>query len=850
MIGRRLGHYEITSRLGTGGMGEVYRARDERLGRDVAIKVLAPEFVEESDRRARLEREAKTVSALNHPNICTLYDLGREDGLDYLVMEYLEGETLAEQLEAGPLPIDRVLSLGAEVASALDAAHRQGIVHRDLKPGNVMLTRTGAKLLDFGLAKMRGGTRLTRTGTAMGTLAYMPPEQVLGKPVDQRADLWALGVVLWEMLTGRRGFAGDNEGAVVHAVLNRVPEPASSIRPGLPPGLDAVLERALAKDPEARYATAAELLADLAAAEGSASAPERQPTAVWDDAVTALRPPEPEPPPAPANALAVLDFANLALDPDADWLCGGIAESITVDLKKVAALSVVDRRRILAAAAGQPQEPSAEELAALGRAFGARWLVTGAFQKLGTALRLTARCYDTVEGREGSQVRLDGSMDEIFALQDRLIGALVEALDLGVGDAELSLIGPQTGDLEAYEHCARGRRLINEMSPDSLAAARTSFEKAIEIDPRYALAHAGLGQLGTMRYIAKTDPQDLETAIRHLQKAVELDPELGDPYCWLTYAYGRLDRFDEALESGRRAVALEPDHPYAHYFHAVALWLRAIVGHRTDGLGEAVRHLRRISTLAPRYQPGYQVLGDILLRLGFYDEARPPFERAAEIEASGDFEMARFVGAHAGLGTLELRLGRTGEAIDRFRRSLAILGETRHVYTAAYTALTHAGIGDARLHEGRADEAMASYRRARELALASPRALGIGWVLIRAHLGLAAAFRRLLMTREAGAAMADARRCHEERGDLDFSGLPECGDAETWFLIARYEAAAGRAEEAIAALEQAVECGWLELPRLLAEPAFRPLLEDARLRDLQARLGRRREALAPAGELG
>ncbi len=249
--GKRLGPYEIVSPLGAGGMGEVYRARDTRLDRTVAIKILPPAFSSDPDRRARFEREARAVSALSHPHICALYDVGHQDSLDFLVMEYLEGETLAARLERGPLPPDQVLRYGGEIAGALSQAHRQGIVHRDLKPGNVVLTKAGAKVLDFGLAKLRprpgadgaaetatGTTSLTGQGTLLGTLPYMAPEQLEGKEADARSDIWAFGAVLYEMATGRKPFAGTSHASLVGAILKDVPPPISSLQPATPPALD------------------------------------------------------------------------------------------------------------------------------------------------------------------------------------------------------------------------------------------------------------------------------------------------------------------------------------------------------------------------------------------------------------------------------------------------------------------------------------------------------------------------------------------------------------------------------------------------------------------------------------
>ena len=276
--GTKLGPYEIISAIGAGGMGEVYLARDTRLDRIVAIKILADHVAIHSDLRQRFEREARTIASLNHPHICILHDIGHQDGTDFLVMEYLEGETLAARLLKGPLPLDQVLQYAIEIADALDKAHRKGITHRDLKPGNIMVTKPGAKLLDFGLAKLRreaapGGSRLSQLptlkdtitvqGTILGTVQYMAPEQVEGREADARTDIFAFGAVVYEMATGKRAFEGKSQASVMAAILERDPAPMSSLQPMTPPGLDRIVKRCLAKEREDRWQSAGDLKAAL-----------------------------------------------------------------------------------------------------------------------------------------------------------------------------------------------------------------------------------------------------------------------------------------------------------------------------------------------------------------------------------------------------------------------------------------------------------------------------------------------------------------------------------------------------------------------------------------------------------
>src|SRR6202158_567550 len=276
--GTRLGPYEILSAVGAGGMGEVYRARDTRLDRIVAIKILSDHLADRAELRERFEREARSVASLNHPHICTLHDIGRQDGTDYLVMEYLEGETLAQRLTKGPLPLDQVLRYAIEIADALDKAHRKGITHRDLKPGNIMLTKSGTKLLDFGLAKLKqevapanvqlsqlptAGDPLTAQGTIVGTLQYMAPEQLEGKEVDARTDIFVFGAVVYEMATGKKAFEGKSQASLMVAILEREPPAMSSLQPMTPPALERTVKRCLAKEPDDRWQTARDLEVQL-----------------------------------------------------------------------------------------------------------------------------------------------------------------------------------------------------------------------------------------------------------------------------------------------------------------------------------------------------------------------------------------------------------------------------------------------------------------------------------------------------------------------------------------------------------------------------------------------------------
>ncbi len=394
---------------------------------------------------------------------------------------------------------------------------------------------------------------------------------------------------------------------------------------------------------------------------------------------------------------------------------------------------------------------------------------------------------------------------------------------------------PPTGFVEAYEYCACGLELVFEMNPESFARAAEAFGKALEIDPDYAMAHSGLGQMRAMRFISTTDVADLEAAIAHLTRALELDPDLGDPYLWLTYAYARQNRFDEAIAAGRRAVEIQPRGALAHYFFAVARWLEAgLVGSGADGWGEAVEHIVRSTELAPRNQSAFLVRGDLYLRCGQYPAAHAAALRAAEIERSGDFENARFVGGQAFLATVLLRQGRHDDAWNAFDAAVRDLERTDHVYTPAFTASCRCQQAEILLRRLDYSGALTLVGAARREIDAHRTSLAVGWFRIRLELLAASCFHRLNMTREERRATGVATDLLESRSGYDFSGVWEGGAGALLFDLADHRALARDPGAACATLERAVAAGWRELPRLDTAVGFAglgPVPELAALRE-------------------
>jgi eukaryotic-like serine/threonine-protein kinase len=574
MIGRRLGQYEILERLGAGGMGEVWRARDPRLDRDVALKVLPAELAGDAERLARLEREAKALAALNHPHIVTIYSVDEADGVRFLTMEFVEGETLDRLVPSGGLALERFLSLAIPLADALAAAHARGVLHRDLKPANAMVTPEGrVKVLDFGLAKLAsvpvgdltevptGSLEgLTREGQIVGTAPYMSPEQIQGRGADARSDIFSLGVVLYEMATGRRPFAGASTVEVLSSILRDEPPSTSDLRPELPRQLGRILRHCLAKDPERRFQSAKDLRNQLEALraevheEKSAARVEAMQSGARKQAspsrlkrlavpvllavvlvvagVTWLRPsgsPETDSPAAePANArtaLAVLPFQNLSSDPDHAYFAGGLHDELLTQLSRVAAISLRGRASVMGyAATTKPIRQIAEELKV-----GA--VVEGSVQVIGERLRVSVQLIDAASDEHLWAERYDRTLDDAFGIQSdvaqRVVAAVGAALEGGIRRAMVEM---PTTDPKAYRLYLQGRDYFRRPGylRQTWEIAQQLYEQAIELDPGFALAHAALSELHGSTYWFRYDPSPKRLAAQReaAEAALRLAPEL------------------------------------------------------------------------------------------------------------------------------------------------------------------------------------------------------------------------------------------------------------------------------------------------------------------------------------
>jgi serine/threonine protein kinase/tetratricopeptide (TPR) repeat protein len=687
-------HYRVGDLLGSGGMGEVYRAEDTRLGRPVALKFLREGSASTAE-RARLLREARAASALRSSNIAAIYDLGEHEGRPFIVMEFVEGEPLSARIARGPLPVHAAIELAMQAADALDEAHARGILHRDIKSSNLLIdTRGRVKLVDFGLAKFVGAsgeevTKLeleTAVGTVLGTFAYMSPEQVRGRPLDARSDLFSLGVVLYEMLTGRLPFEGATITDVIDHILNHEPPAIARFNYDVPDAVETIVRRALAKDPSFRCQSARELYIDLhnaardlahaAAANHSRDSFRSEPRHRVSVADAQRRA-------TPANSLAVMTFSNITKEPADDWIGSGIAETVTADLKRIKGLTVIGRAQVFDAikhlSGSELEHMHAGQAIEIGRRLGARWIVGGAFQRLGPQIRITAEAVDVATGALVKTVKVDGQVQDIFALQDKIVHELTQGVNLKLKHSEIEAIGrDETKSLAAYEAFSRGMMNLRLATRDSLTRAVVQFEQAVSHDPSYAMAWGILATTYNLQGQFLNLPELSHKARHTAQHALSLDPDNVYALTGLGASCVMLDCYDEAIVALRKAVTIDPENVLARGTLARAHFIGK------GDLDAAIAELD--ATLRLNEDAGYVLLQLALLLAirGDFERAEAAARRAVALQERGESgtEGVLIVGSHVRLGYALYRQGRYDEAIAAYESERAFLAQHDHALKA------------------------------------------------------------------------------------------------------------------------------------------------------------------------
>ena len=630
------GKFRILDVLGRGGMGIVYLAEDLNLKRRIALKLLPPDLVCDTEARERFLREARAAAALDHPNICTVHEVGESEGQPYLAMTLVEGRTLGARIAEGPLPLGEALDVALQVAEALRAAHERGIVHRDVKPANVMMTEKGlVKVMDFGLARFESGSDFTQTRTVMGTVAYMSPEQARGDRVDRRTDIWALGCTLFEMLTGQGPFHREQLQAALYAIVHEDPRPLSTLRPGLPADLDRILETCLRKDLDRRYPDAGALIADLDEVKMQAAA--ASPTSAERS----------------LPSLAVLPFVDMSPLKDQDYFAEGLAEELINALAQLRGLHVVARTSAFAF------KGMNKDVREIGRALNVRTVVEGSVRVSGSRLRVTAQLINVDDGYHLWSERFDREMVDVFSIQDEISAAIVEKLEVNLFARERTVLGKRsTQEPEAYRLYLKGLHFVNRADAVSIAKALDLFREAVEKDPGFALAHTGRAYaFMSLANLNLGQPADMwAKAKESVEKALALDDDRAEAHALAAArAYWYDWDWDAAERSFGRALALNPGHAFTRGNYAFFCMTRG----RFD---DSVREIRAAQDLDPVMPHFYAWGTGLLAAMGRPDDALDDFAKALEI-APG-FGLAYF---HAGMAYI--RKGLPDRAIETFEKS-------------------------------------------------------------------------------------------------------------------------------------------------------------------------------------
>ena len=695
MIGKTISHYKILEKIGEGGMGVVYKAEDTKLKRTIALKFLPPEMMREKESKGRFIQEAQAAAALSHPNICIVYEIDEADGHNFIAMEYIEGHSLKEKIASGPVGIDEALDIVGQMAEGLGEAHQKGIVHRDIKPANIMLTQRGqAKIMDFGLAKLEWGVALTKTATIMGTVAYMSPEQAQGEKVDLRTDIWALGAVLYEMLSGERPFKSAHDQAVIYSILKVAPKSISKLRKNVPSELDHLVLKCLEKDPNDRHKNMASFYSDLK------SVSSRMKSTTSPKSIKEITP-----------SIAVLPFINMSADPENEYFSDGLAEEL------INALTRFENLRVVARTSSFAFKGEKIDIREVGQRLNVKTLLEGSVRKAGKRVRVTAQLINVEDGYHIWSERYDRDLEDVFAVQDEITTKIIDKLKADLEQPFKIQKKRHSENLEAYDLYLKGRYYINRLSPEWVDKTISCYKQALEKDPDYALVYAGLAEAygllsagfdilpskdtmpkareaaeralqldpalaeahAALALIATFYDWDRKTAEKCYQKAFELNPNSASVHMWSEFYYSFLEgNFDKALAAINRAQELDPLNlliklrvGYVHYY--------------MRDFDRAIDQFKEIIDLEPKYAIGYHGLMDALGQKGLFEKAIEAGEKGLELG----------VRAVASIGVMGFYYALAGRKTEAYNLLNELLERSKKGYVSSFWVGTiYHGLGE------------------------------------------------------------------------------------------------------------------------------------------------------------
>jgi len=632
MISKTISHYKILEKLGEGGMGEVYLAQDTKLRRKVALKFLPSEYTSEPELKTRFMREAQAAAALNHPNIITVHEVSEYEGKLYIAMEYVEGESLKDLIRRKKIPTKQVIDTALQICQGLSAAHESGIIHRDIKPQNILMGKDNrVRICDFGLVKLKRDLALTQVGSTLGTIAYMSPEQARGEEVDHRTDIWALGVVLYEILTGKLPFQGDHEAAIIYEILNAEPKAIQWFRSDVPDHIVTLVSQLLEKDPANRLSSTEEIIQRL-----QEPLPERTPG-------------------EGKKSLAVLYLENMSSEKENEYFCAGMTDDLIIDLSKIQHLRVIPRSDVL------PFRGKEVNSRQVGKTLGVHYVLEGSVRKGGNRIRITAQLIDVKSGFQVWAERYDRLIEDIFDVQIEVSEKIAEALKVSLTESEKqSLAKKPTDDVRAYDFYMRGSELLSRRGHKDRQTAIQMFEHALSIDPNFSLAYVALAEAYSFNYITfGGDRSWLEKMMEMNERALSLEPDLVEAQFGIGMVYFHQKRFAEAKRNFAKVLKSKND------FYPACYWL-GLTSVILEDFDSALEYFRCAAAMKPYSEEPWHYLEQTFRKIGK--------AKAAQEAASKMIE----------LGTRKLEVNPKDEVVlSRLAVTYANMGESKRALDAA-----------------------------------------------------------------------------------------------------------------------------------------------------------------------